>query len=178
MIDQIENSMEVINIHLNNQRNKIINLSLLMEMMGVNCGIGAVIGGVFGMNLKNNIQEDSSAFYLVTAIIIIAMMGCMLAGLIIRWYTLNLAKPTNVKYQHSALKHIFSYIDDIETKIHMNEFITPEIFEMTVEEIIGDKVDKEEIGLFYKVYDKDKDNYLTKSEFLLDSGPRSLSLSY
>ena len=87
-------------------------------------------------------------------------------GLIFRWRHLDLVKPTNVKYQHNALKHIFSYIDDFETKIQSNEFITREIFEMTVEEITGDKVDKEEVGLFFKVFDKDNDNKLTREDFL------------
>ena len=77
MIDHIENSLEVINIHLNSQRNRIINLSLLMEMLGVTCGIGAVIGGIFGMNMKNHIEEDQFAFYWVIAITI-AIMSSML----------------------------------------------------------------------------------------------------
>ena len=77
MIDHIENSLEVINIHLNSQRNKIINLSLLMDMLAVTCGIGAVIGGIFGMNMKNHIEDDQFAFYWVI-IITIGIMSSML----------------------------------------------------------------------------------------------------
>ena len=83
MIDHIENSLEVINIHLNSQRNKIINLSLLMDMLAVTCGIGAVIGGIFGMNMKNHIEDDQFAFYWVIAITI-AIMSSMLGKILNR----------------------------------------------------------------------------------------------
>ena len=46
MIAQIEDSMEVISLHLNSQRNRIIKLSLIMEMLAVTAGVGAVIGGI------------------------------------------------------------------------------------------------------------------------------------
>ena len=48
MIAQIEDSMEVISLHLNSQRNRIIKLSLIMEMLAVTAGSGAVIGSIFG----------------------------------------------------------------------------------------------------------------------------------
>ena len=62
MIAQIEDSMEVISLHLNSQRNRIIKLSLIMEMLAVTAGSGAVIGSIFGMNLKSGLEESGSGF--------------------------------------------------------------------------------------------------------------------
>ena len=91
MIAQIEDSMEVISLHLNSQRNRIIKLSLIMEMLAVTAGVGAVIGGIFGMNLKNGLEDHWSAFYLVTGVTTI-IMCCILVGLLIRSHQLVVAR--------------------------------------------------------------------------------------
>ena len=163
MIEQIEDSMDVIEIHLNMQRNKIINLSLLMEMMGVTAGIGAVIGGIMGMNLKNNLEEHPSAFGWVTSITVFIMMF-LLTCLIFRWQRYINTKPTSSKYQHSAFKQFFSFIDDIETKIQESESMDRHLFEKTVKSIIGNNVCQEELDMLFKVHDDDNDGKITKKE--------------
>ena len=91
MIAQIEDSMEVISLHLNSQRNRIIKLSLIMEMLAVTAGVGAVIGGLFGMNMKNGLEDDGSAFFLVSGITVL-IMCCILGGLWIRNHQLVVAR--------------------------------------------------------------------------------------
>ena len=95
MIDHIENSLEVINIHLNSQRNKIINLSLLMDMLAVTCGIGAVIGGIFGMNMKNHLEDDQFAFYWVI-MITIGIMSSMLGKLFKKMLLVTISGHTQI----------------------------------------------------------------------------------
>ena len=163
MIEQIEDSMDVIDIHLNMQRNKIINLSLLMEMMGVTAGVGAVIGGIMGMNLKNGFEESPSGFVWATSITGFVMLF-MLTCLIFRWQRYINTKPTSSKYQHSAFKQFFSFIDDIETKIQECDYMDRHQFEKTVKSIIGNNVDKEELDMLFKVHDDDNDGKITKKE--------------
>ena len=49
------------------------------------------------------------------------------------------------------MKHFFSYVDDIETKVRLTESITRTEFETIVRKIIGNDVDPKEIDLFFKV---------------------------
>ena len=59
--------------------------------LGVTAGVGAVIGGIFGMNLKNGLEDHWSAFYLVTGITTM-IMCCILVGLLIRSHQLVIAR--------------------------------------------------------------------------------------
>lgn len=165
MIAQIEDSMEVISLHLNSQRNRIIKLSLIMEMLAVTAGSGAVIGSIFGMNLKSGLEESGSGFYVVTGITTF-MMSSILVGLLLRFRHLVVARPVaGVDHQHSALKHFFSYVDAIETKVRLSDSITRKEFEAIVRKIIGDPgVDPKEIDLFFKVLDNNKNNCIELSE--------------
>ena len=61
------------------------------------------------------------------------------------------SRPSSVEHQHSAMKHFFSYVDDIETKVRLTESITRTEFETIVRKIIGNDVDPKEIDLFFKV---------------------------
>ena len=164
MIAQIEDSMEVISLHLNSQRNRIIKLSLIMEMLAVTAGSGAVIGSIFGMNLKSGLEESGTGFYVVTGITTF-IMSSILVGLLLRFRHLVVARPAGVDHQHSALKHFFSYVDAIETKVRLSDSITRKEFEAIVRKIIGDPgVDPKEIDLFFKVLDNNKNNCIELSE--------------
>ena len=62
-----------------------------MEMLAVTAGVGAVIGGLFGMNMKNGLEDDGSAFFLVSGITVL-IMCCILGGLWIRNHQLVAAR--------------------------------------------------------------------------------------
>ena len=50
----IEDTDQFISAHLDSVRNEIIKMSLVIEVGGLVMGFGAVVGGIFGMNLKNH----------------------------------------------------------------------------------------------------------------------------
>ena len=88
-------------------------------------------------------------------------------GLLLRFRHLVVARPVGagVDHQHSALKHFFSYVDAIETKVRLSDSITRKEFEAIVRKIIGDPgVDPKEIDLFFKVLDDNKNNCIELSE--------------
>merc|ERR1712168_1715039 len=60
--DMIEDTNQFISAHLDSVRNKMIRLSLFMEMGAVALGSGAVAGGVFGMNLTHGLEDHPTAF--------------------------------------------------------------------------------------------------------------------
>ena len=82
----IEDTDQYISAHLDSVRNEIIKISLFIEVGGLVMGFGAVLGGIFGMNLKNNIevtcckfsplknQESPWAFLIVCISMVVAMI--------------------------------------------------------------------------------------------------------
>ena len=59
----IEDTNDFINIHLNSIRNRIIKMSLFIEVGGLIMGFGAVVSGIFGMNLKNHVEVNRKPFF-------------------------------------------------------------------------------------------------------------------
>ena len=52
---RIEDTEQFISAHMDSLRNDLLKASLLLEIGGFIMGFGAVVGGIFGMNLKNHI---------------------------------------------------------------------------------------------------------------------------
>lgn len=163
MIAQIEDTMELISLHLNSQRNRIIKLSLVMEMLAVTAASGAVVGSIFGMNLTSGFEQSPSAFYWVTGGCT-ALMASILTGFLLRFRHLVVARPAGVEHQHSAMKHFFTYIDDIESRVRLAESISRPEFETIVSSVIGGSVDPKEIDLFFRVLDGNRNNRIEASE--------------
>ena len=55
--DMIEDTDQFISAHLDSVRNEIIKLSLFIEVGALIMASGAVVSGIFGMNLLNKIEE-------------------------------------------------------------------------------------------------------------------------
>ena len=73
-IDMIEDTDQFISAHLDSVRNEIIKMSLYIEIGALAMGFGAVISGIFGMNLKNPLEENAYAFNTVILIIVLTMI--------------------------------------------------------------------------------------------------------
>merc|ERR1712131_129204 len=72
-IDMIEDTDQFISAHLDSVRNEIIKMSLFIEVGALIMGFGAVISGIFGMNLTNFLETSSYAFLVVCISILVAM---------------------------------------------------------------------------------------------------------
>merc|ERR1719381_362257 len=73
-IDMIEDTDQFISAHLDSVRNEIIKMSLFIEVGGLIMGFGAVVSGIFGMNLTNHVEEAPWAFLVVCSSIVVAMI--------------------------------------------------------------------------------------------------------
>ena len=60
LIDIIEDTDQFISAHMDSVRNEVIKMTLFTEVGGVVMGFGAVVSGIFGMNLDNNMDHSSS----------------------------------------------------------------------------------------------------------------------
>ncbi len=114
MLAQIDDTVEHINMDLNGQRNRIIRLSLIMEMLAVTAGSGALVGSIFGMNLLSGYENHPDAFYYITGCTSLFMIT-MLSMLSAR-FRRHVITNTN-RVNQSSFKHIFKIIDEVKINI-------------------------------------------------------------
>ena len=62
----IENTQDVLELTLDNERNRIARLELLLSMAGLSIGTLSAVSGFFGMNLLSGLEETAGLFLLVT----------------------------------------------------------------------------------------------------------------
>jgi magnesium transporter len=85
-IDDLE---DLIEIELDSQRNQLIKLELILTTATLSLTCFSVVVGIFGMNIKNNIETEYSMFLVVVILGTIATIGLFLLLLrVCRWYKL------------------------------------------------------------------------------------------
>jgi magnesium transporter len=75
-LDEITNTEENVVLQLDLLRNRLLRFELMLSISSFVVGCGALITGLFGMNLLSHIEFHKTAFYVVTAL----MVGGMLSG--------------------------------------------------------------------------------------------------
>ena len=163
MIAHIDDTLQILELHLNARRNRIIRLSLILETFAVTTGTGAFIGSIFGMNLLSGFESHPTAFYWIvggTGTFMISVLGL----LALRFRHLVLNSPDSVENQHSALKHFFSYIEIIEAKVKMTDSISRQEFKSIVQNVVGNDVDAKEVDILFNVLDGNANNHLEFTE--------------
>ena len=119
-------------------------------------GFGAVISGIFGMNLINAFEENNYAFNLVCIGIVFAMM-VVFAGLTKRYHKLN--ADTSSAQSFTLLKNFFTYVDDLEYHVFSKRIDKPE-FKEAVEKITGLKITERESEFLFRMVDSKKDGII------------------
>merc|ERR1719370_2146037 len=104
-IDMIEDTDQFISAHLDSVRNEIIKMSLFIEVGGLIMAFGAVMGGIFGMNLKNHIEESPWAFTIVCISMVVAMIIIALV-FTLKYYQLK--ADTSSAQGFTLLKNFFT----------------------------------------------------------------------
>ena len=132
-IDMIEDTDQFISAHLDSVRNEIIKLSLFIEIGGLIMGVGAVVSGIFGMNLKNTLEEHPYAFILVCVGLVFVMLA-MFAAFTTKYYQLK--ADTSSAQSFTLLRNFFTYVDDLEQNVFSQDVKKTE-FKDTVEKITG-----------------------------------------
>ena len=141
-IDMIEDTDQFISAHLDSVRNEIIKLSLFTEVGGLIMGFGAVVSGIFGMNLDNRINEYPWAFLAVCGGIIFFMFF-FLMGFVSKYYQLK--TDTSSAQSFTLLKSFLGCVDYLE--------IEKSGFKEAVENITGLKITDKESEYLFKMVD-------------------------
>ena len=152
----MEDTDQFISAHLDSVRNEIIKMSLFIEVGALIMGFGAVISGIFGMNLTNYMEDNSFAFLAVCFSIMVAM-SIFFAGFVKKYYQLK--ADTTSAQSFSLLKNFFTYVDDLEYYI-FNKKIERTEFKNALEKITGLKVTEKELEYLFKMIDTNKDGLI------------------
>ena len=75
MIDEITNTEENVVLQLDLLRNRILRFELNLSIASFVVTCGALVTGLFGMNLLNHMELNSFVFYIVTALLASGMAG-------------------------------------------------------------------------------------------------------
>jgi hypothetical protein len=155
VIDMIEDTDQFISVHLDSVRNQIITMSLFIEFGGLLMGFGAVVSGIFGMNLDTHMDESPSAFWVV-CICVIVMMCLFFVGFTRRYYQLR--ADTSEAQGSTLLKNFFTHVDDLEPLLFNkdNKKMEQGEFKAAVEEITGLKVTDKEAEFLQKMATPDR----------------------
>ncbi len=81
--ENIDDTQEVLALRMSNMRNTIIKFDLLVSTATGVLALLAVITGLYGMNLKNSLEQDSQAFENVTIVLVVVFFLGL--GLLIAW---------------------------------------------------------------------------------------------
>eukprot|EP00392_Amoebophrya_sp_AT5.2_P002660 g2665.t1 len=71
-IDQVENFL---NASMDARRNQLLKMEVSLDVVALVFGFGALVSGVFGMNLKSGFEDLDGMFILVIGMIVFIMLG-------------------------------------------------------------------------------------------------------
>jgi len=163
MLGRIDETKEFINTQLNESRNRIIRMSLNIEMCMLGLTFGACFASIFGMNLKSGLEDHELAFYITVGSIIVSstLIICFLI-----WRCVNIMDLSN-QPNHPILKNFFKYIDILEF-LRLNKgrsALTRDNFNDHLISIINKDVSPEDVDLIYLIFDQNNGGKLSKIEF-------------
>jgi len=64
----VQSTQEIVELVLDSNRNALLALDLKVSIATLGIGTGALVAGLFGMNLASHLEEDPYAFYLMTGL--------------------------------------------------------------------------------------------------------------
>jgi len=163
LIDVIEDTDQFISAHMDSVRNEIIKMSLFTEVGGVIMGFGAVVSGIFGMNLDNKMDlyplEGASGdkvpwpFLAVCGGILMTMLFFVL-GFTKKFYQLR--TDTSSAQSFTLLKNFFSHVDDLEEHVFSKKKMGKGEFKESVEKITGLRVTDREADFLARMVETKK----------------------
>ncbi len=75
LVKEMDNIQKVANIKLAKDRNKFAIMNLYISYISLSVSIGSFIGSIFGMNLKNYLETNNFAFYIVASLALFLVIG-------------------------------------------------------------------------------------------------------
>ncbi|KAH9887297.1 cora-domain-containing protein [Cubamyces lactineus] len=76
----VQSTQEIVELILDSNRNALLALDLKVSILTMGIGIGTLVAGVFGMNLKSHFEEHEFAFYVMGAVTLATSLGAAYIG--------------------------------------------------------------------------------------------------
>ncbi|KAI0634727.1 hypothetical protein C8Q77DRAFT_1103701 [Trametes polyzona] len=76
----VQSTQEIVELILDSNRNALLALDLKVSILTMGIGIGTLVAGVFGMNLKSHIEDHEYAFYVMALASVAACLGAASIG--------------------------------------------------------------------------------------------------
>ncbi len=77
--ENIDDTQEIIALKLQNRRNSIIRYDLLATLITALFSLLAVVTGLYGMNIKNNLEQNNAAFWIIVGgFVLLFSLFCVL----------------------------------------------------------------------------------------------------
>ncbi|KAI0790465.1 Mg2+ transporter protein cora-like protein [Abortiporus biennis] len=97
----VQSTQEIVELILDSNRNALLALDLQVSILTMGIGVGTLVAGLFGMNLKSHLEEQDYAFLAMSVISMIVVSGFSWGGLHklakIRKVGLSARKPSEKK---------------------------------------------------------------------------------
>ena len=111
LASNIETTQGVLELSLDNERNRIARLELLLSMAGTGLGVCAAVSGFFGMNLLSGLEEARRLFWIVTSASVMCAVG--LFGACLRVFRGLGRQQVGRLRDVQALKNVLRQLDTI-----------------------------------------------------------------
>ncbi|KAL3911831.1 MAG: hypothetical protein SGPRY_008546, partial [Prymnesium sp.] len=105
----IESTQEILELTLDNERNRIARLEMLISMAGLCIGTCSAVSGFFGMNLLSGLEEVAGLFLIVTGTSIL-LTGGLFVGCLRRFRSLSRQQRGRL-LEVQALKNVLNNLD-------------------------------------------------------------------
>ncbi|RDX46181.1 Mg2+ transporter protein cora-like protein [Lentinus brumalis] len=76
----VQSTQEIVELILDSNRNALLALDLKVSILTMGIGVGTLVAGVFGMNLRSHLEEHEFAFYAMTATAFAVSLGAAWIG--------------------------------------------------------------------------------------------------
>ncbi len=85
MLEILDTATEINSAQLDEKRNRMQRISIILELITLGLTVGALITGAFGMNLKNGLEGSNAAFVTVCLIIVVIIsISCVMVKFVNR----------------------------------------------------------------------------------------------
>lgn len=81
--ENIDDTQEIVALKLQNRRNHIIRYDLMATLITALFSLLAVVTGLYGMNIRNNLEQNHEAFWIIAVSFLITFV---LFSVLVRWY--------------------------------------------------------------------------------------------
>ena len=162
IIENIDETDQFVSSHQDNVRNELMKLTLTIEILALALGFGAYVGGVFGMNLSNSIEDDKNAFMIVNILLVFAMFA-ICSGFAMKFFTMR--RDTRSAQSFSVLRNFFKCVDDLEFQ-DFPKLINKSDFAEAIKKILKMNVHDRELDFLFQMVDQDDDGVIdTETEW-------------